>query len=93
MFFDIARILKAKRPKAFMLKNVKKLKGHDKGKTIKRSSSMADVVLGLKVLPTVSDPTAVDSDKDRYTDVDDPEPYNPLKYNTCKSKQWIFSIS
>ena len=34
LFFDIARILKAKRPKAFMLENVKQLKGHDKGKTI-----------------------------------------------------------
>lgn len=35
LFFDIARILKAKRPKAFMLENVKQLQGHDKGKTIK----------------------------------------------------------
>lgn len=35
LFFDIARILKAKRPKAFMLENVKRLKGHDKGNTIK----------------------------------------------------------
>lgn len=34
LFFDIARILKAKRPKAFMLENVKQLKGHDKGKTL-----------------------------------------------------------
>ncbi len=45
-----------------------------------RNSSMADVVLSLKVLPTVSDPTAADSDNDGYTDVDDPEPYNPPKY-------------
>lgn len=35
LFFDIARILKAKRPKAFMLENVKQLKGHDKGNTLK----------------------------------------------------------
>lgn len=35
LFFDVARIIKAKRPKAFMLENVKQLKGHNKGNTIK----------------------------------------------------------
>lgn len=35
LFFDVARIIKAKRPKAFMLENVKQLKGHDKGNTLK----------------------------------------------------------
>ena len=35
LFFDIARILKAKRPKAFMLENVKNLVSHDKGRTFK----------------------------------------------------------
>ncbi len=34
LFFDIARILKAKQPKAFLLENVKQLRGHDKGKTL-----------------------------------------------------------
>jgi len=33
LFFDVARIIKAKRPKAFLLENVKNLKSHDKGKT------------------------------------------------------------
>jgi DNA (cytosine-5)-methyltransferase 1 len=33
LFFDVARILKAKRPTAFLLENVKNLKSHDKGKT------------------------------------------------------------
>ncbi|HEN1040729.1 TPA: DNA (cytosine-5-)-methyltransferase [Streptococcus agalactiae] len=33
LFFEIARILKEKRPKAFLLENVKNLKGHDKGRT------------------------------------------------------------
>lgn len=35
LFFDIARIIDHKRPKAFMLENVKNLVSHDKGKTFK----------------------------------------------------------
>ncbi|MDM9630229.1 DNA (cytosine-5-)-methyltransferase [Robiginitalea aurantiaca] len=33
LFFDIARIIKEKRPKAFILENVKNLRSHDKGRT------------------------------------------------------------
>jgi len=35
LFFDIERIIKDKRPRAFLLENVKGLKGHDKGRTFK----------------------------------------------------------
>lgn len=35
MFFEIQRILFEKRPKAFLLENVKQLQGHDKGRTLK----------------------------------------------------------
>ena len=35
LFFDIARIIKAKKPKAFMLENVKNLVSHDKKRTFK----------------------------------------------------------
>lgn len=34
LFFNIAKIIREKRPKAFMLENVKQLKGHDKGRTL-----------------------------------------------------------
>ena len=34
MFFEIQRIIAEKRPKAFLLENVKQLKGHDKGRTL-----------------------------------------------------------
>lgn len=42
LFFDIVRILNEKRPKAFMLENVKQLRGHDKGNTIKVILSVLD---------------------------------------------------
>jgi DNA (cytosine-5)-methyltransferase 1 len=35
LFFEIARIIKEKKPKAFFLENVKGLRNHDKGKTLK----------------------------------------------------------
>jgi DNA (cytosine-5)-methyltransferase 1 len=35
LFFDVARIIKAKRPRAFLLENVKNLVSHDKGKTFR----------------------------------------------------------
>jgi len=35
MFFEIQRILVEKKPKAFLLENVKQLKGHDKGRTLR----------------------------------------------------------
>ncbi|MCB0396820.1 MAG: DNA (cytosine-5-)-methyltransferase [Flavobacteriales bacterium] len=33
LFFDIKRIIKARKPRAFLLENVKNLRGHDKGRT------------------------------------------------------------
>ncbi len=35
LFFDVCRVINAKRPKAFLLENVKNLKSHDKGNTFK----------------------------------------------------------
>jgi DNA (cytosine-5)-methyltransferase 1 len=35
LFFDIARIIQAKKPTAFILENVKQLQGHQQGKTLK----------------------------------------------------------
>ncbi len=34
LFFDVARIIAAKRPAAFVLENVKQLRGHDSGRTL-----------------------------------------------------------
>lgn len=35
LFFDVAEVIRRKRPKAFFLENVKGLKSHDKGRTLK----------------------------------------------------------
>ena len=53
MFFEIARIIKYKRPKAFLLENVKNLQTHDKGKTFKTIKSTLEelgYVVNAKVL-------------------------------------------
>lgn len=42
MFFEIQRILAEKKPKAFLLENVKQLQGHDKGRTLKAIRSILE---------------------------------------------------
>ncbi len=42
LFFDIQKILVEKRPKAFLLENVKQLKGHNKGETLKSILSILE---------------------------------------------------
>ena len=49
LFFDVARILKHKRPKAFLLENVKGLTNHDKGKTFQTIMNILENELGYIV--------------------------------------------
>lgn len=42
LFFDIARILKEKKPRCFLLENVKNLVGHDNGRTIQTILGVLD---------------------------------------------------
>ncbi len=55
LFFDVARILHAKRPKAFLLENVKNLKGHDKGQTFSVIMNTLENELGYQVQHRVID--------------------------------------
>lgn len=48
LFFDILRILETKKPRMFLLENVKGLKSHDKGKTLKMIESSL-TKLGYKI--------------------------------------------
>lgn len=49
LFFEIKEILRIKRPKAFMLENVKNLLGHDKGKTFEVIRHALEDQLGYMV--------------------------------------------
>lgn len=49
LFFDVARILDAKRPRAFLLENVKNLVSHDKGNTFRVIMSVLTEDLGYHV--------------------------------------------
>lgn len=53
LFFDVARIIEEKRPKSFLLENVKNLVSHDKGNTfkiIKKTLEELDYSIHAKVL-------------------------------------------
>lgn len=54
LFFDIAKILLAKKPKAILLENVKNLKSHDKGNTFKMISEILDK-LGYRLFVEIRD--------------------------------------
>lgn len=64
LFFDVARIIAAKRPPAFLLENVKNLKSHDKGKTFRIICEALDE-LGYDVAdveaPKGRDPKVIDA--------------------------------
>lgn len=49
LFYDVARIIAAKKPKAFLLENVKNLLSHDKGKTFATILQVLREELGYEV--------------------------------------------
>jgi DNA (cytosine-5)-methyltransferase 1 len=55
LFFDVARIIAEKKPKAFLLENVKNLHSHDHGNTFKVIMSTLREELGYYVLYRVFD--------------------------------------
>ena len=55
LFFDVERIIAAKRPKAFLLENVKNLTSHDGGKTFKVITTTLEDKLKYKIFCKVID--------------------------------------
>lgn len=55
LFFDIARIIEARRPKAFLLENVKNLRSHDGGRTFEVIMGTLRDELGYDVYAQVID--------------------------------------
>jgi DNA (cytosine-5)-methyltransferase 1 len=49
LFFDVARILAAKRPRAFLLENVKNLLNHDRGRTFRVIRQTLEDDLGYQI--------------------------------------------
>lgn len=49
LFFDVARLIKEKKPKAFLLENVKGLVNHQRGKTLETILNVLQNDLGYKV--------------------------------------------
>lgn len=58
LFFDVARIIEAKRPRMFLLENVKNLCDHDKGRTFEVILRTLSEELGYKVSYRVLDGSA-----------------------------------
>ncbi len=55
LFFDVARIIAAKRPAAFLLENVKNLKSHDRGRTFQVIMDTLRNELGYEVHEKIID--------------------------------------
>ncbi|TXI89387.1 MAG: DNA (cytosine-5-)-methyltransferase [Cupriavidus sp.] len=55
LFFDVARIIAAKRPAAFLLENVKNLVSHDKGNTFRVIKKVLEEDLGYHIVCKVVD--------------------------------------
>jgi len=55
LFFDVARILAHKKPRAFLLENVKNLLSHDRGNTFAVIRDVLENELGYTVSPRVMD--------------------------------------
>jgi DNA (cytosine-5)-methyltransferase 1 len=55
LFFDVARIIKAKQPQAFLLENVKNLLSHDKKRTFTIIRETLEDELGYYVYPVLLD--------------------------------------
>lgn len=55
LFFDVARIIKAKQPKAILLENVKNLASHDQGRTFAVIKNALEQELGYRIFPRVID--------------------------------------
>lgn len=55
LFFDVARIIEARRPKAFLLENVKNLMSHDKGHTFSVIKGRLETELGYHIHTRVID--------------------------------------
>ena len=78
LFFDVAQIIRVKKPKTFLLENVKNLLNHDKGNTFQIIQQTLED-LGYKIYTKVLDArTVVPQHRERVYIVGFREPYIPV---------------
>lgn len=94
MFFEIQRILSHHRPKAFLLENVKQLRGHDKGRTLK---SILDILRGKSEhdipdnIPMSAEARKSLSDKLNYW-VPEPQILRAADFGVPQNRERIFIV-
>ena len=59
LFFEIARIIKEKQPKCFILENVKNLQNHNKGKTFNTITKTLEEELGYQIYYQILDARSI----------------------------------
>lgn len=94
LFFDIERIIKAKRPKAFLLENVRNLTAHDQGRTfavIKKHLEELGYTIHFKVMnardfgvPHNRQRLLIVGFRDNITDFQFPDPLPPEQHKTLE---------
>ncbi len=77
LFFEVEKVIRVKRPRAFLLENVKNLRTHDRGETFKIIMHTLERDLGYHVIPYLLDAqTVVPQHRERVFLVGFREPLN-----------------
>jgi DNA (cytosine-5)-methyltransferase 1 len=92
LFFDVARIIRDSRPRAFLLENVKNLVSHDSGRTFALIKKTLKEELGYTIYPNIVDASArVPQHRERIYIVGfrEPVPFEFPRFEETKRKNLV----